>query len=109
MSLKSFLALAVLLASGAAQADPLLYHCKLIDYLETGAVLTEFQYWQVGESRTFESEQSLARLYLNEEGQLSTSLRLRADPTAYSAAVGYDNPRRLSLTHLGQARLDCEL
>ena len=112
-------AIATMTLSTSAAAIPLVYQCKIFDYLGTGAEVTDFQYSQVGDSFAFSSAYSTARIYLNEERTLHLSIRPKVENGAsmvYAATTGYSLPHRLDvvLSHgytspAYAARLSCDL
>jgi len=102
-----------------AHAVPLLYNCKLVDYLASGPEVTEFQYWQVGEAKSFSSARSEVRIYLDHDHRIAITLSPTLSPfvaaPSYASTVGYDLPKRISVTLSAPeqdgyaSRLDCRI
>jgi hypothetical protein len=103
----------------SAFAIPLVYQCKIFDYLDTGVEVTEFQYHQIGKSFAKDSAHSTARIYLSPEKTLYLSIRPKAGgagTAVYSSVTGYSLPHRLDvvLSHgfiepAYAANLSCDL
>jgi hypothetical protein len=104
------------LQAAVAAADPLAYRCEIFDYTADGVERTEYLYTQQGTSQAFHSDRSTGRIYLDESGRLTISIRPKdqsAGQYFYSTVNGYNLPERLDVViangiNAYAARLDCE-
>jgi hypothetical protein len=102
MKLTSLLLFAIATAAlpNTASAIPLVYQCKIFDYLENGTDITAFQYQQFGQPVAHSSAFSIARIYVSEKNTLHLSIRPKTEnevSKVYSSVTGYSLPERLGV------------
>lgn len=89
------------IGSPSAMAIPHVYQCRVVDYLDTGVMSTDFQYIVGSGYRSVKSTNSEVRVnYSKQDGVLSISLRHLNNVESYARREDQGTPQQVSLTHV---------